>query len=395
MITASELGKLAARVKVAEEQNLKKLRESLKDAPPASPAAKFEFDRAMKKIPEPAAGAPPAAVPPAAGPPTGNRPASTSPASAPFANMHPILAPAMAAARFVAPAVNEYKADKHEYDSTGKQMREMPRQIADRNALREHYDNYFQGQVIPSELKKFSPRVQKYLEEENVNTGQHFNTWRNHGELKGIRPTVPPPNLQQLQMQGFMPSFAQTPHWRNEVDRYTSELKNMRKGDRFPEGPGGAENNYFGNRGAQEWGYSDWQNQPEHVRKAYSFIGATPILNKAYSGLHNLADRPADWNRIKSQIPGRLQEVSPFDPSNSLRSEYENESKKFVGNAMSKLRYMTPHEDPRRPMDREINPWVPGAIEFDSGPSKRILDANLEQITREREKLRPDKRGLQ
>lgn len=44
-------------------QRLKKLRESLNDAAPASPAAKFEFDRAMKKIPEPAA---PAAAPPAA-----------------------------------------------------------------------------------------------------------------------------------------------------------------------------------------------------------------------------------------------------------------------------------------------------------------------------------------
>ena len=71
MITASELGKLAARVKVAEEQNLKKLRESLSDTA-ISPAAKFEFDRAMKKIPEPAA-APPA--PPAVPPPADNSPA--------------------------------------------------------------------------------------------------------------------------------------------------------------------------------------------------------------------------------------------------------------------------------------------------------------------------------
>jgi hypothetical protein len=45
-------------------QRLKKLRESLSDAAPASPAAKFEFDRAMKKIPEPAAAAPPAAPTP-------------------------------------------------------------------------------------------------------------------------------------------------------------------------------------------------------------------------------------------------------------------------------------------------------------------------------------------
>jgi hypothetical protein len=73
-----------------------------------------------------------------------------------------------------------------------------------------------------------------------------------------------------------------------------------------------------------------------------------------------------------------------------LRSEYENESKKFVGNAMRKLPYMTPYTDSSRPMDREINPWVPGATEFDNG---RILDANLEQITRQRS--RPDRRGLQ
>ena len=382
MITASELGRLAATVKTAEEQKIKKLRESLADAPPASPAAKFEFDRAMKKIPAPAAGNQPAGNQPTGAPATAT--------AAPFANMHPILAPAMAAARFVAPAVNAYKADKHDYNATGKQMREMPRQIADRNALRQHYDNYFQGQVIPSELKKFSPRVSKYLAEENVNMGQHFNTWRNYGELKGIRPTVPPPNLEQLQMQGFTPSFAKTPYWRDEVDRYTSELKAMKKGDRFPQGPGGAENNHFGNRGEQAWGYSDWENEPEHVRKAYSFIGATPVLNKAYSWLHNLADRPADWNRIKSQIPQRLQEVSPFDPSNSLRSEYENESQKFVGNRMRKLPYMTPYEEPRRPMDRELNPWIPGAFELDGG---RILDANVEQITRQRS--RPDRRGLQ
>ena len=382
MITASELGKLAATVKTAEEQKIKKLRESLADAPPASPAAKFEFDRAMKKIPAPAAGNQPAGNQPTGAPATAT--------AAPFANMHPILAPAMAAARFVAPAVNAYKADEHDYNATGKQMREMPRQIADRNALRQHYDNYFQGQVIPSELKKFSPRVSKYLADENVNMGQHFNTWRNYGELKGIRPTVPPPNLEQLQMQGFTPSFAKTPYWRDEVDRYTSELKAMKKGDRFPQGPGGAENNHFGNRGEQAWGYSDWENEPEHVRKAYSFIGATPVLNKAYSGLHNLADRPADWNRIKSQIPQRLQEVSPFDPSNSLRSEYENESQKFVGNRMRKLPYMTPYEEPRRPMDRELNPWIPGAFELDGG---RILDANVEQITRQRS--RPDRRGLQ
>jgi hypothetical protein len=388
MTTAFELGKLTAMVKMADEQKLKKLRESLADAPPASPAAKFEFDRAMKKMPAPVAGNQPA----------GNQPTGAPATAAPFANMNPILTPAMATAKFVAPAVarfaapaaNAYKADKYDYAATGKELREMPRQIADRNALRQHYDNYFQGQVIPNELKKFSPRVSQYLADENVDTRQHFNTWRNHGELKGMRPTVPPPNLQQLQMQGFMPSFAETPHWRNEVDRYTSELKNMTKGDRFPSGPGGAENNYFGGRGEQAWGYSDWQHQPEHVRKAYSFIGATPILNNVYSGLHNLADRPADWNRMKSQIPERLQEVSPFDSSNALRSEYENESKKFVGNAMRKLPYMTPYTDSSRPMDREINPWVPGAIEFDNG---RILDANLEQITRQRS--RPDRRGLQ
>lgn len=50
-------------------QRLKKLRESLSDTT-ISPAAKFEFDRAMKKIPEPAA---PAAAPPAT-PPADNRP---------------------------------------------------------------------------------------------------------------------------------------------------------------------------------------------------------------------------------------------------------------------------------------------------------------------------------
>jgi hypothetical protein len=63
-------------------QRLKKLRESLSDAAPASPAAKFEFDRAMKKIPEPAAAAPPAAVPPVAppaAPPADNRPAVPAP----------------------------------------------------------------------------------------------------------------------------------------------------------------------------------------------------------------------------------------------------------------------------------------------------------------------------
>ena len=49
-------------------QRLKKLRESLSDTA-ISPAAKFEFDRAMKKIPEPAA---PAAAPPAT-PPADNR----------------------------------------------------------------------------------------------------------------------------------------------------------------------------------------------------------------------------------------------------------------------------------------------------------------------------------
>jgi hypothetical protein len=60
-------------------QRLKKLRESLSDAAPASPAAKFEFDRAMKKIPEPAVPpvAPPAAPP--AAPPVDNRPAVPTP----------------------------------------------------------------------------------------------------------------------------------------------------------------------------------------------------------------------------------------------------------------------------------------------------------------------------
>jgi hypothetical protein len=56
-------------------QRLKKLRESLSDAAPASPAAKFEFDRAMKKIPEPAV---PPVAPPAA-PPVDNRPAVPTP----------------------------------------------------------------------------------------------------------------------------------------------------------------------------------------------------------------------------------------------------------------------------------------------------------------------------
>jgi hypothetical protein len=56
-------------------QRLKKLRESLSDAAPASPAAKFEFDRAMKKIPEPAV---PPVAPPVA-PPVDNRPAVPTP----------------------------------------------------------------------------------------------------------------------------------------------------------------------------------------------------------------------------------------------------------------------------------------------------------------------------